>query len=485
VVCAGGTGLHHGAETHELHRHFETMINLFEKYYTIRNIFLILLESLLLYASILLTWFIVSGGSRWDDYAGLHLKAACIIIVSVFCLYCNNVYSLKEITGYLDLTIKLCQSLGMTLILLALFYIGFSQASLRTGFFFVYVPVVVVVLSAWRFVYVFILKSGLLSQRVLVVGDGDFALDICREIEREIDSGYSVEALVTAKHVEGLESVNAPHIQTYDNLAKTAEAFEAERIVVALKEKRGNLPVEELLLCRLNGIDVVDGNTFYEMLTGKFLVSSINPAWLIFSDGFKKGRLRSMLKRLEDILVSTTLLILFSPVMLMVAILIKLDSRGPLFFAQERLGLGHKPYKLYKLRSMVENAEKESGPVWALKNDSRVTRVGLFIRKWRVDELPQLFNVLKGDMSLVGPRPERAHFVKQLEAELPYYGERFIVRPGVTGWAQVRYAYGDSVEDAMEKLNYDLFYIKNMNLFMDIVIIFRTVRTVLFGVGAR
>lgn len=461
------------------------MIILFEKYYTIRNVFLILLESLMLYGSILITAFIVFGGSEWAEYPGLHTKAACIIIVCVSCLYCNNVYSIRDINGYLDLATKLFQSLGAALILLAFFYIGFVEARIRTEFFFVYVPVVVAVLSVWRFVYIFILKSGLLSQKILVLGDGPFALDICREIEREIDCGYCVEALVTEHDVEGLESIKAPHIRTYENLSKTAEACDVARIVVALKEKRGNLPLEELLLCRLNGIDVVDGNTFYEMLTGKFLISSINPAWLIFSDGFRKGRLRSMLKRMEDILVSIILLTLFFPVMLAAAILIKMDSRGPLFFTQERLGLGHKPYTLYKLRSMVDNAEQASGPVWAIKNDTRATRVGMFLRKWRIDELPQLFNVLKGDMSLVGPRPERAHFVEQLQAELPYYGERFLVRPGVTGWAQVRYQYGDSVEDAMEKLNYDLFYIKNMSIIMDIVIIFRTVRTVLFGVGAR
>lgn len=447
---------------------------------------MILLESLLLYLSILLASWIVFGSTWGGSFPGLHLKAACIIVVCVLCLYCNNVYNLRAISGYLDLVIKLFQSLGAALILLALFYIGFSQASLGTGFFFVYVPVVVAVLSAWRFVYIFILKSGFLSQKVIVLGDGEFALDICREIEREIDCGYSVVALVTEHHLEGLESVRAPHIRSYENLARIAAEYEAERIVVALREKRGNLPVDELLRCRcLNGMDVVDGNTFYEMLTGKFLVSSINPAWLIFSDGFRKSRLRSMLKRLEDLVASLILLTLSAPVMLVAAIFIKLDSEGPLLFSQERLGLGHKPYKLYKLRSMVDNAEEVSGPVWALKNDSRVTRVGMFIRKWRIDELPQLFNVLKGDMSLVGPRPERAHFVRQLEAELPFYAERFTVRPGVTGWAQVRYEYGDSVADAMEKLNYDLFYIKNMSLLMDIVIIFRTVRTVIFGMGAR
>jgi len=461
------------------------MISLFRNYYTIRNVFLITLESLLLYLSIILSSIIVFGNGLGGEYPILHLKAAFIVMVCVLCLYCNNVYSIKDTKGYTDLTIKLFQSFGAALILLAFFYMSFSQAIISTGFFFVYIPIVVAVLSAWRFIYVFLLKSGVLSQNIFILGDSDLALDICQEIDHEIDCGYCVKGIVSRSYVSDIDSLNVPHIADYENLSKIAKANGVKRIVIALKEKRGNFPVDELLMCRVNGIDVVEGHTFYEMLTGKFLVSSINPTWLIFSNGFRKSRMRNILKRTEDILASLILLLLFSPLILVTGILIKLDSKGPMLFSQERLGLRHKPYKLYKFRSMVENAEALSGPVWASKDDNRITRVGLFIRKWRIDELPQLINVLKGDMSLVGPRPEREHFVKTLEAEIPYYGERYIVRPGVTGWAQVRYEYGDSVEDAIEKLNYDLFYIKNMSIFMDIVIAFRTIRTVLFGVGAR
>ncbi|SCX95046.1 sugar transferase, PEP-CTERM system associated/exopolysaccharide biosynthesis polyprenyl glycosylphosphotransferase [Desulfoluna spongiiphila] len=461
------------------------MINVFRSYYTIRNLFLIMLESVLLYLCILFSATLFAGGEGAGDLSGLSTKAGLVVSTCIFCLYCNNIYSLKDTNGYADLAFKLFQSFGAAMILLAMVYAAFNQAIIGTKFFFVYIPVVVAILSIWRFFYVYLLKSGVLSQSIYIIGDSDLAIDICRETEAEIDCGYRVKGILSRNPLKGMESVTAPHINTYDNLAATAKANGIKRIVVALKEKRGNFPIDELLLCRVSGIDVVEGNTFYEMLTGKFLVSSINPTWLIFSNGFKKSRIRNIFKRLEDLFASVILLALFSPLILVTALLIKWDSKGPVLFSQDRLGIRHKPYRLYKFRSMVENAEGLSGPVWASREDPRVTRVGKFIRTWRIDELPQLFNVLKGDMSLVGPRPEREHFVKQLEAQVPYYAERFIVRPGVTGWAQVRYEYGDSVEDAMEKLNYDLFYIKNMSIFMDVVIVCRTIRTVLFGVGAR
>ncbi|BCS97105.1 hypothetical protein DSLASN_27370 [Desulfoluna limicola] len=460
------------------------MILLFRNYYTIRNSFLIVLESLLLYLCIILSasyFFKGVGGG----YTSIHSKAVCIVAVCVICLYCNNAYCIKDTRGYVDLTIKLLQSFGSALIFLSLFYLIFSEAIIIKGFFFIFIPLVLALFSVWRFVYVFILKSGVFNQNIFVLGDSTLLFEICREIERAIDCGYCVKGILTEGNIAELKSLKSKYVGGYEGVAETAAAFGVKRIVVALNEKRGNFPVDELLMCRVNGIDVIEGHTFYEMLTGKFLVSSINPSWLIFSNGFRKSRLRNILKRIEDIVASVVLLTLFSPVILAVAILIKLDSKGPVMFCQERLGLHQKGYNLYKFRSMVVDAEKDSGPVWAKKNDARVTRIGSFIRKWRIDELPQLFNVLKGDMSLVGPRPERAHFVRQLEVVLPYYSERFTVRPGVTGWAQVRYEYGDSVEDAMEKLNYDLFYIKNMSILMDIVIAFRTVRTVLFGVGAR
>jgi sugar transferase (PEP-CTERM system associated) len=257
------------------------------------------------------------------------------------------------------------------------------------------------------------------------------------------------------------------------------------KVVVALKEQRGLFPTGELIRCRTDGIEVLEGSSFYEMLTGKVLVTKIKPSWLIFSDGFRKSKSKTLVKRVQDIIISSTMLVLLSPLLLIVSILIKLDSKGPVIFSQDRVGKNKKESMVHKFRSMVEDAEKSTGPVWAQANDDRITRVGRVIRKFRIDELPQLWDVLTGKMSMVGPRPERKHFTDDLESKIPFYAERFVVKPGLTGWAQISYNYGATVEDAIEKLNYDLFYIKNLSMTMDLVIILRTIKTVLFGKGAR
>ena len=233
----------------------------------------------------------------------------------------------------------------------------------------------------------------------------------------------------------------------------------------------------------MEGIDVMEGNSFYEMLTGKLIVELINPSWLIFSRGFEKSKVRRFFKRAVDLLLVLLFGLLLGPFLIFMAILIKLESAGPVFFTQDRVGERGRNYMVFKFRSMVQDAEKLSGPVWAQENDPRVTRVGRIMRRLRIDELPQIWNVLKGEMSFVGPRPERDVFVQQLEKVVPYYRERFTVKPGITGWAQVNYGYGASVADAIEKLNYDLFYIKNMSFMMDLLVLMRTVKIVLFGHG--
>ena len=250
-------------------------------------------------------------------------------------------------------------------------------------------------------------------------------------------------------------------------------------IVVALKERRENFPTNELLRCRTGGIEILDGNSFYEMLAGKLVVKQTNPGWFIFSEGFHKSFAKRFTKRFLDMVLSLILLIVHLPVMFVLAVLIKLDSRGPVIFSQDRVGQNRKIYMMHKFRSMVDDAEKDSGPVWADDDDSRITRVGRVIRKLRMDEIPQLWNVLKGEMSFVGPRPEREYFVKELEEAIPYYGTRFTVKPGITGWAQISYGCGASVDDAVKKLDYDLFYIKNMSIFMDLMIVLRTIKIVL------
>ncbi len=257
-----------------------------------------------------------------------------------------------------------------------------------------------------------------------------------------------------------------------------------DRIVVALDERRGSLPVDQLLLCRLSGINVDDGVTFTENLTGKLCVESLHPSSIIFSNGTTGKFYTNNFKRLLDIFAAIFGLLFFGPICTLIAIAIKLDSKGPVFYRQERVGRDGKAFRLLKFRSMVTDAEKD-GPIWAVNNDDRCTRVGKIIRKLRLDEIPQLINVLKGTMSIVGPRPERPFFVKKLEQEIPFYYHRHLVKPGVTGWAQILYPYGATMDDAVEKLKYDLYYVKNISPVMDLRIISETVKIVLLGRGSR
>jgi sugar transferase (PEP-CTERM system associated) len=256
-------------------------------------------------------------------------------------------------------------------------------------------------------------------------------------------------------------------------------------VIVALDEKRGRLPVRQLVELRLMGVEIEEATSFFERVSGKIPVETMLPSWLIFSEGFRSTALRSIVKRTADIVLSTLLLALALPLMLVTALAIRLTSRGPILYRQTRLGLNGREFDLLKFRSMVLDAEARSGPTWTQAGDRRITPVGRVLRPLRVDELPQLFNVLRGEMSFVGPRPERAHFVHQLEEHIPYYGLRMTVRPGITGWAQVNYHYGASSEDALEKLKYDLYYIKNNNLMLDLWIVLKTVQVVLVGKGAR
>ncbi len=268
-------------------------------------------------------------------------------------------------------------------------------------------------------------------------------------------------------------------------LERVAAEHRAGTIVVTLDERRGTFPLGPVLDCKLRGIRVEDWPSFYERLTGRIGVENVRPSWMIFSDGFRRASMTQTIKRGMDIGLSLLFLILGFPLFIAITLALKLESRGPILFRQERVGRGGKIFHLLKFRTMYEGAEGKTGPVWATENDSRVTRVGRFLRRSRLDEFPQVVNVLKGDVSFVGPRPERPHFVTMLQQRIPYYLHRLTVKPGITGWAQIRYPYGSTVEDAIRKLEYDLYYVKNMSLFLDVLILFSTVQVVLFGRGAR
>jgi sugar transferase (PEP-CTERM system associated) len=324
----------------------------------------------------------------------------------------------------------------------------------------------------------------MLRHRVLVFGTGPRAALVGRTLKKEDPHVDVVGYYASPNEIES--EVSAWGILSKNkSLTDTALELEVDEIVVALMERRGgSMPLRELLDCKLHGVRVVDIATHFEKTKGQIRLDSVSAGWLVFGDGFSQGGLRTIVKRLFDIFCASVLILLSSPIMLVTAILIKLESSGPIFYKQERVGFNGRLFNVVKFRSMRTDAEKD-GPRWATAKDDRVTRMGSIIRKIRVDELPQLFSVLNGDMSLVGPRPERPFFVDQLTREIPYYAVRQSVKPGVTGWAQVRYHYGSTLEDSAEKLQYDLYYVKNHSLFLDLVILFETVGVVLMAKGAR
>jgi len=337
-----------------------------------------------------------------------------------------------------------------------------------------------------RFVFFKFVDYEALKRKVLVFGAGKRAeqfLTLRRKVDR---LGFSIQGYV---HIPGETDVFPEDVVIHldSPLIDFVQKHRIDEIVVAVEDRRKSFPVEELLDCKMSGVDVVDVLTFFERETGKVKLDTLQPSWLIFSDGFKHVGAQLAIKRAFDIFASLLILSLAWPLMLGAAIAIFVESgfRGPILYRQVRVGQNWRLFQVLKFRSMIVNAEKSGSPQWAQKNDARVTKVGKFIRRTRIDELPQIFNVLRGDMSFIGPRPERPEFVEQLSENIPYYAERHRVKPGITGWAQIRYPYGASDEDAREKLQYDLYYVKNYSLFLDSLILFQTAEVVLFGQGAR
>jgi len=341
----------------------------------------------------------------------------------------------------------------------------------------------IVVLMLDRLLLNSFLGSSAFRRRVLVLGAGDRAQRL-RTLSERPEAGFAIVSYIAMgepdRVVEEAIARDAIH-----ELGRFVENLGVSEVVLALQERRNALPLNDLLRIKTKGVHVNDFSSFLERETGRVDLDTVNPSWLIFSDGFSSGRiLFSAAKRIFDILVSVILLLLTAPLIVIFALLVKLDSKGPAFFRQRRVGLYGETFDLIKLRSMRVDAEKD-GAKWAEEDDPRVTRIGRFIRKVRIDELPQSWSVLKGDMSFVGPRPEVPKFVDDLQEQIPFYGERHMVKPGITGWAQINYPYGASIEDSRKKLEYDLYYAKNYTPFLDLVILLQTVRVILWPEGAR
>jgi sugar transferase (PEP-CTERM system associated) len=420
-----------------------------------------------------------------DEY-GLW-KTVLVAVVTQACLYYADLYDLKLVADRRELFIGLIQALGAASFVLAAIYFWFPNLIIGRGIFMIAAALIVVVVAGWRLAFEWLSGHVGPRERLLLVGTNPVAVTLAGELfERRQELGVEIVGFVDPDPAKiGSAVLNPGVIGTIEDIPSIVRARGVDRVVVSLVDARGKLPMEQLLDMKLDGVTFDHLPSVYEEYTGKIAVENLRPSWLIFSAGFKKSRTLALAKRSVDILLASLGLVVGLPLMALIALAIRVSSPGAIFYHQNRVGLRGHIFRVHKFRTMRENAEAATGPVWASKDgDARVTSIGRVLRRTRLDELPQLWNILIGEMSFVGPRPERPEFVKDLTRDIPYYGQRHVVRPGLTGWAQVRYTYGASTEDALQKLQYDLYYIKNLSIGLDLYIMFETIKTVVLWKGA-
>lgn len=483
--------------------HFPTMAVLSDQIIPRRKLMLMLSETALFMGILVIGTSLPPLTSRpysfwqpdWELMRGL-LTSFTIAVICQASLSYNDLYDWKTSQNRAELPNRLLHAAGYALVMLgglsffagSLFFLpGLSDINRETWKLILLVGLGFAAVYLFRRAFHWFFYKWRFGERVIVVGSSAEAQQIARMVLDTPMSGFELFGIVEEPGQPPLPTGPGmpPVVGTLEQLRDLCRSEGVSRVVVALRERRGKVPLDRLLEARMDGVQVEEREAMYERLTGKLAVESMRPSYLIFGQGFAKNRLNVVSKRLLDVLAAASGLLLSLPLALATALLIKATSRGPVFFCQERTGQDGVPFKLIKFRTMRVDAERESGPVWAQKNDARVTPIGRFLRLSRLDEIPQFLNILAGQMSFVGPRPERPHFVEQLKQSIPFYPLRHTVKPGLTGWAQVRHPYGASIEDAQEKLRYDLYYIKNMGLLFDVSIMLRTISVILRGSGAR
>ncbi len=471
------------------------MFRLFNRYWSLTSLMVLIVEAGVVVAALQLahrlrSWiyfgfsaeapFLYSGPEFW-------LLSLPVVGTVLFLLYAEGMYEFNEPMDDRRVSIGLLRALTISTIILLILYFTMPQIAFGRAVFAMSMIFILFGLWGCRRALRWALRRHLISERVLIVGSDEAAKDLAREILSRKHLGYRVLGFLSDDPaLQGVSIVNPKVIGKTDKASELARAHRASVVVVAQQDSRGQVSLNSLMDCKLQGIPVARSSDYYERLTGKVLLDGIRvKSWLIFSQGFVIQRSTLFAKRAIDLAAGAIGLVIAAPLMLLVAIAIKCESRGPVFYRQERVGRNGRLFTLWKFRSMRDDAESVGGAQWAAEVDPRITRIGRFLRKSRLDELPQLWNVLNGSMSLVGPRPERRVFVDRLRLLHPLYEQRHKVRPGLTGWAQIKAAYAASVEESIEKLGFDLYYIKNLSAFLDLSILFSTLRIVLVGRGAR
>jgi len=463
------------------------MVNAFIQGSNRRSIVLVAFESVFIVVVVTMSAYLLTGGPPGGGLqAHFVWKSLLIAFVCQVCLYYADLYEFGSTVNRRELVARVLQAFGIGAIILAALYLSFPTLIIGQGVGSLAALCAVGVAFWWRIAFVWVARSIVPRQRFLIIGSNPTAVSLVQELDKHEELGVEVIGFVeptaaTPRIVDAVPS--SRFVGTIDDIPQLVRERSVDRVVVSLSDARGKLPMAMLLQMKLGGVTFDHLASVYEEYTGKIAVENLRPSWLIFAEGFRKASWRTAVKRVMDVTGAAVALLVLSPLVAIVALAVRLTSRGPALYHQKRVGQDGRTFELHKFRSMRPDAESGTGAVWASKVDARVTPVGRFLRRTRLDELPQLWNILRGDMSLVGPRPERPEFVSMLSEQIPFYALRHIVKPGLSGWAQVRFPYGASIEDAMEKLQYDLFYIKHLSIALDLTIMLETLKTVILRRG--
>ena len=457
------------------------MIRLFNVYYPVRTLVLLIGEALIVWSSFLLgAWYAFRQDSYLVlNYEGGYVKIFAVTALVLLCSHWFDLYDTARLSSRAELYFRLLMVPGLLAFVLAgVSYIR-PNYLLGNGSSAVGLVILTVALFGWRIGFTWLVQLPILIERVYVLGTGERAQRLVQGLRQNPEIGVEI-ASWTGK-LEGAVTRESVAVHLMDVVRKQ----KVHRVIVAMPDRRGTIPMQELLDLRMQGVKIEEAASWLERISGKIEVENLYPSWLVFGEGFRRSTVFRLVRRGVSVVISMIGLVFALPLMPLIVVAIRLDSEGPVLYKQTRVGKGGRNFNVVKFRTMRVDAEALSGPQWAGDNDPRITRVGRFLRSSRLDEIPQLWCVLRGDMAFVGPRPERPEFVEWLSREIPYYSVRHMVRPGLTGWAQIKYKYGSTVEDAREKLQYDLYYMKNASIGLDLMIMFQTVKTVLLKRGAQ
>ena len=465
------------------------IITLENRFFSLRSAACFLIEGGIIILSVVSSYVLIKDlpGVPFLPMDYLLARAFVIAFICQSCMYLLDLYNFRLSQTWGETFFALAIAIGFVCIGIGFLSFAIPKFGIGGKMYYLSILIASLCLLIWRVLFEIYITKIALREKILIVGTGEVARNVGKEVNKRSRLGFRLVGFIAPSSAGDLSEMKGIGEVLGDakEMPRIIRQHGVDKIVVAITERRGEYPVKEMLALRVDGCQILEWPGFFEKLSGRILIDRLAPSFFIFNEGFRKSGILLFIRRVVSAIAAAVVLFLLVPVFLVVAALIKLDSQGPVLYSQIRVGQNGQRIRIYKFRSMRNDAEKNGDAVWAVENDPRITRVGKFLRKTRIDELPQLYNVLIGELDFVGPRPERPEFVEKLQDLIPYYALRHTVKPGITGWAQVMFHYGSTIEDSKEKLQYDLFYIKNMSLKMDLMILFLTFKIVLLGRGAR